>query len=125
KIILRGVTLNKLIMLGTGAPMPDPKRNQSSQLLQTDKESILIDCGAGATRQLIKAKIKPQEVETVFITHLHADHIVDYGNFLISGWAAGRKNFTLVGPTGIKEFHERTLEMYKQDLEYRLGLGRS
>ncbi|MCV7624003.1 MBL fold metallo-hydrolase [Micrococcus luteus] len=37
----------------------------------------LIDCGYGAGRQLVRAGYGLDDVEAVFLTHLHSDHIVD------------------------------------------------
>lgn len=114
-----------IIMLGTGSPRPDPKRMGSSQLLLIDDLPILIDCGEGTTSQLMKAGIPPHTVKHLWLTHLHSDHTLGYGQFLLGGWANGRRELTLVGPPGTRQFHERILEMYEDDITYRTSLGRA
>ncbi|MFK4998409.1 hypothetical protein ACI2OX_17040 [Bacillus sp. N9] len=46
-----------VVMLGTGSPRPNINRSGPAQVLSVNKEAILIDCGEGTTRQLMKASI--------------------------------------------------------------------
>ncbi|AXF56782.1 MBL fold metallo-hydrolase [Salicibibacter kimchii] len=110
-------------MLGTGSPFPDLNRAASAQLLQIDDMNILIDCGQETTSQLQKVGIEPQNVSHLWFTHLHSDHTMGYLQFLIGGWHLGRRELSVTGPKGIKQFHETVLEMYKDDINYRTSLG--
>lgn len=66
----------KLIFLGTSASKPTSDRNTSSIALKhTNGEFILFDCGEGTQRQMIK-RVSPMKISKIFITHLHADHII-------------------------------------------------
>jgi ribonuclease Z len=66
----------KLIFLGTSASKPTSERNPSSMALQYNNgEFMLFDCGEGTQRQMIK-KVSPMKITKIFITHLHADHII-------------------------------------------------
>lgn len=66
----------KIIFLGTSASKPTSERNPSSIALQYNNgEFILFDCGEGTQRQMIK-KVSPMKISKIFITHLHADHII-------------------------------------------------
>lgn len=114
----------KVTMLGTGSPRPDIERSGPSQLLTVDDVPILIDCGEGTTLQLQKAGVAPENVHYLFFTHLHTDHTMGYLQFLFGGWELGRRKLTVIGPKGTKRFHETFLEMNKEDIEYRLSLGR-
>lgn len=112
-----------VVMLGTGSPRPDLDRSGPSQVLMIDGTPILIDCGDGVVNQLMKAKISLSEINYLFLTHLHADHVYGYGHFLVAGWGSGRKKLTVVGPPGTKELHNLVLEMFKNDIKYRTSLG--
>ncbi len=112
-------------MLGTGSPRPDVKRSGPAQVLSIDNEHILIDCGEGTTNQLLKAGISPESINQLWFTHLHSDHTFGYGQFLIGGWGRGRSELTIIGPKGTKEFHEKIIDLYSTDIEYRCSLGRS
>lgn len=112
----------KITMLGTGAALPDPDRGHSSILLTVQGENYLIDCGHGATRQIVKANIDPSTVNVVFFTHLHYDHIADFPYFAISTWMCDRKvKPTVVGPEGTQDFVDSSLEngAFKVDIKAR------
>src|SRR5690625_3157744 len=111
-----------VVMLGTGSPRPHVKRSQPAQALKVGDTTILIDCGEGTTYQLLKADIAPESIDCLVLTHLHSDHTMGYANFLLSGWAQGRSELTVVGPKGTKEFHEKIIDLYETDINYRCSL---
>lgn len=115
----------KMVMLGTGSPRPNLSRSQPAQALMIGEETILIDCGEGTTAQLMKAGIAPESIKSLILTHLHSDHTLGYGQFLLGGWGQGRSELTIIGPKGTKAFHESILNMYSFDIDYRCSLGRS
>jgi ribonuclease BN (tRNA processing enzyme) len=114
-----------LQMLGTGSPRPDLERSGPAQVLFIDDIPVLIDCGEGTSNQLLKAGIPPEKINYLWLTHLHSDHLFGYAQFLIGGQGNGRRELTVIGPVGTKKYHERILEMYEDDISYRLSLGRS
>lgn len=116
---------DEIILLGTGSPRPDIQRNGSAYLLIVGDTPILIDCGDGATRQLLNAGIDLADVHTLIFTHLHSDHTAGYIQFLLGGWASGRRQLRLIGPSGLRRFHETLVHMYEEDIAYRTSLGRS
>ncbi|MEK4026398.1 MBL fold metallo-hydrolase [Sporosarcina sp. FSL W7-1283] len=118
------MTKLKVTMLGTGSPWPDVERSGPAQILWIDDQPILIDCGEKASYQLSKANIDLASIDYVFLTHLHADHILGYGQFLLGRWFSSRKKLTLIGPKGTKQFHQQILKMYEEDIAYKLSLGR-
>lgn len=102
----------KITMLGTGAALPDPDRGQSAILVSTDSgKHFLLDCGEGATRQMVRANINPADVGLVLLTHLHHDHICDFPYFVISSWMLNRVGSPLLlGPRGTKHFVSHLFE---------------
>lgn len=64
------------ITLGTGSgPVPNPDRAQPANLLLAGDQAILIDVGDGAAQQIGKALPPLFPMNTLFISHLHFDHI--------------------------------------------------
>lgn len=63
-----------LTILGSNSAIPAHGRNPTSQVLQTQDNNFLIDCGEGAQMQLAKYKIKTSKISHIFISHLHGDH---------------------------------------------------
>jgi len=95
----------RVTMLGTSAAAPDPDRGGSGIILTVRGRHYLFDCGANTTRSMIKSHINPTEVNTVFLSHLHYDHIVDFPYFLLTSWICDRKQApVVVGPAGTQNF---------------------
>ena len=97
---------NALITLGVQAgPPPIPNRIGISSALKIGADVYVIDCGLGSLNAFANAGLKFANLRSMFITHLHADHIVDYYSFFLSGGAAARPGRAAVpiygpGPAG-------------------------
>src|SRR5262245_54441672 len=82
----------RLILLGTGGgPRPRRAVSASAQVLLIAGVPHVVDCGDGVARQLVSAGVPLASLRHVFVTHLHSDHVADYGNLLLLSWAAGLK----------------------------------
>ena len=80
----------RIVMLGTGAALPDPDRCHTSILITlASGRHLMLDCGHGATRQLMRVDVNPADVGDLFLTHLHHDHVCELPFFVISGWILG------------------------------------
>ncbi|MCD6144925.1 MAG: ribonuclease Z [Methanosarcinales archaeon] len=66
----------RVTFLGTGGSLPTPHRNPSAILVNRKGELMLFDCGEGAQQQMMRAKTGMMKLSSIFITHLHADHIL-------------------------------------------------
>jgi ribonuclease Z len=99
-------------MLGTAAALPDPDRRHTAILLTLDGgRRILLDCGHGATINMVRSNVNPADVPLVFLTHLHHDHISDLPFFLLESWILNRVGSpTIVGPKGTAHFLKCVLE---------------
>lgn len=112
----------RILMLGTGAAMPDPDRYNSSMLLTVRGRHYLFDCGQGATRQMVRAGIDPATVDVVFLSHLHYDHIAEFPFFMIATWMCNRaKAPVVIGPPGTQHFVDHLLAdgAFAKDIEAR------
>src|SRR6202161_1793862 len=77
----------ELVLLGTaGAPMPVVGRAGISSALIVDERVFVIDCGRGAPSAFANAGLDFSRLESVFITHLHADHTGDLAGMLLYPW---------------------------------------
>jgi ribonuclease BN (tRNA processing enzyme) len=75
-----------LITLGVQAgPPPVPGRIGISSALKIGSDVYVIDCGLGSLNAFTNAGLRFTNLKSMFITHLHTDHIVDYFSFFISG----------------------------------------
>ena len=86
--------MNRIVLLGTGCPAPSHIRFGPSTLVQINKKNYLFDVGSGVTQRLNKLGLKSSDIDEVFITHMHSDHIVDLYQLYIrrhprTSWPAG------------------------------------
>lgn len=76
----------RLVLLGTaGGPLPSLVRSGIAQAVVVGDRTYLVDCGAGVTRQLRRARLLSR-LHQVFVTHLHSDHVCEYFNLFLLGW---------------------------------------
>jgi len=66
----------RVTFLGTGGSLPTAHRNPSAILVNRKGELMLFDCGEGTQQQMMRAKTWMMKLSSIFITHLHADHIL-------------------------------------------------
>lgn len=107
-------------LLGTGSPQPRIERFGPSILVVAGQKKLLFDCGRGATQRLEQIKIPFADVDALFLTHLHSDHVVGIPDLWLTGWARGRKvPLRVWGPTGTKEMMFHLAEAYRFDIRIR------
>src|SRR5690242_12685249 len=110
----------KVTLLGTGTPSPRMDRFGPSILVEAGNEKLLFDCGRGATQRLAQLKIPFSEVTSLFLTHLHSDHVVGIPDLWLTGWIGGRKAPLQVrGPAGTTQMMAHLEEAFSFDIHIR------
>jgi ribonuclease Z len=79
----------KVTLLGTGSPPPVMNRFGPSILVEAGDKKFLFDVGRGAMQRLTQIKTRWQDVDGVFFTHLHSDHVVGFPDVWLTGWLVG------------------------------------
>lgn len=110
------------ICLGTkGGPRVGLGRSNPANVLVVDNVPYVVDCGAGVSHRLVEAKVPLQSVRYVFVTHLHSDHVLEYGNMVNGGWSAGLNHpVEAFGPVGMEALTKAYWESNKFDVETRM-----
>jgi ribonuclease Z len=65
----------QVTFLGTSGAIPTTERNPSALLVEREGDRLLFDCGEGTQRQMMRYGVG-FDVEHIFVTHLHGDHIL-------------------------------------------------
>lgn len=114
---------SRLILLGTGGgPTPKPNRAASAQVITVGDAAYVIDCGNGVARQLVLAGIKLKALRSIFITHHHSDHNVDYGSLMLLAWAADLATpVDSYGPPPLTEMTQSVLAYNRVDIATRMA----
>ncbi len=88
---------------GTGGMIPLPERWLSCCWLEYQGKGLLIDCGEGTQIALKKAACKISRLDTLLITHYHADHIAGLPGLLLTLGNHGKRTpLTIIGPRGLQ-----------------------
>jgi ribonuclease Z len=92
-----------LFFLGTAGSVPSARRGLPAILIRRGGDRLLFDCGEGTQRQLLRS-IGLLDLDTIFITHFHADHWLGLPGMLKSFALRERTEpLTLYGPRGLRE----------------------
>jgi len=110
-----------LFFAGTGGSVPSARRGLPAVLVRRGGEHILFDCGEGTQRQLIKS-VGLADIDSVFVTHFHADHWLGLPGMLKSFALREREQpLSVYGPLGLSELMEQTRFVYGR-LPYELSV---
>ncbi|MDE2912005.1 MAG: MBL fold metallo-hydrolase [Paracoccaceae bacterium] len=94
----------------------------TSILLTMAGQTILIDCGIGATRSAVEAGLSLPEIGAIFITHLHSDHLLELGPLIYTAWTTGLcRPITVFGPEGIGAYWDGFLASMAYDRAIRIA----
>ena len=96
-----GSEMLNVIFLGTAGSLPTPERSPPAILISREGELMLFDCGEGTQRQMMRAKTGMMRLNYIFLSHLHADHILGIPGLLETMAFQGREEpLTIAGPSG-------------------------
>jgi len=97
----------EVLILGSGSALPTISANQTAQVVSCGNQLFLVDCGEGTQVQLRKNKVKIQNINHVFISHLHGDHFFGLVGLLSTMHLLGRRSEIYIhGPKGLDEIVE-------------------
>jgi ribonuclease Z len=118
-------SLFRVTLLGTGVPIPSPERFGPSTLIEAGARTILIDAGRGATIRLFQIDLPLGRLDALLLTHFHSDHTVGIPDLWLTGWlsshyAARRKPFRVIGPTGSRTMMQHLEAAYARDIDIRV-----
>lgn len=91
------------IFLGTGGSVPSARRSTASVMLARGGKRLMFDCGEGTQRQLQRS-LGLAQVDEIYLTHFHADHILGLPGLLKTYDLTAREDpLTIYGPRGLRD----------------------
>ena len=110
-------------LLGTGGMMPLPDRFLTSLYVRHEGKVILIDCGEGTQTAIRKAGLRFKPIDSILLTHYHADHVSGLVGLLLTlGNEDRTEPLHLFGPVGLKKVVS-ALKVIVPELQYELILN--
>ena len=112
-------------LLGTGDPVPRVDRFGPSILVEAGPYRLLFDAGRGASQRLTQLDISLGDIDAVFITHFHSDHLSGLPDIWLTGWLPppfGRRDQPLrvIGPEGLSGILDGLRQAFDPDIQIRL-----
>lgn len=116
--------LFRVTLLGTGAPPPRLDRFGPSTLVEVGGKKFIFDAGRGAMQRLHQLGIPFGDVNGMFLTHHHSDHVVGFPDLWLTGWLGrpwGRRSVPLEvwGPEGTQQMMEHLPQAFAVDIRVR------
>jgi ribonuclease Z len=108
----------QVTLLGTGGVAPVMDRFGPAILVKAGSERLLFDAGRGVLQRLMQ--VNSRDIDKLFLTHLHSDHIVGIADVYLTGWFTRRERPLQVwGPDGTVAMMSHLGEAFSFDREIR------
>src|SRR5690348_782765 len=123
----------RVVLLGTGTPIPDPERSGPALAIVVNGASYLVDAGPGVVRRAVAAALRDSipalrvaSLRRVFLTHLHSDHTLGLADVMLTPAVMHRNApITAIGPPGTRAMVDNLFKAYREDIDLRIhGLER-
>ena len=117
-------------LLGTGSPALNPARFGPSTLVQAGGLNLVFDAGRGLTIRMAQVGVQPGDIDALFITHFHSDHVNGFSDlwmasYMLNNPSGGRQvPLHAYGGVGIKNMVDNMVEAFSADTIVRtVGRG--
>ncbi len=110
---------------GTGTPEIRPERAGAGVLVRSGDVSLQFDAGRGTVMRLAGAHQKLTELDALFITHHHSDHIVGVPDLVMTRWLddvqrLGQPDLPIYAPNGeAADIVEAMLDVWQNEITMR------
>jgi ribonuclease Z len=113
----------KIVLLGTSSAVPTLSRGLSSTALVREGDVFLFDCGEGTQLQLMRSAVKRSRIHSIFIGHLHGDHLYGIAGLISTLHLDGREApLNVFGPDGLRVFLNAAFRTQDYQFSFKLNV---
>lgn len=111
----------EVVLTGTGVPTPVPGRAGPGALIRAGGLKLQFDAGHSTTLRLAEAGVQAEELDAIFLTHHHSDHVMGLADLLMTAWLNdANRVLEVIAPEGLTaRYVEESLEALKGDIAVR------
>lgn len=119
------MTSTIVTLTGTGVPHPSPGRAGPGVLVRHGDVALQFDAGRATTLRLAEAGCRLSELDAVFVTHVHSDHVVGLPDLVMTRWIEGTARaagpLPIIAVEGLAtRFCDRMLDAFGDDIALRV-----
>lgn len=108
-------------LCGAGSPFPDELRSGPCTVVVAGRRMFVFDSGTGAARNLARMRLNAGQIDALFLTHFHSDHIDGLGELMLQRWIqrGATSPLPVHGPAGVERVVSGFVQAYDTDRGYR------
>ena len=93
------------LVCGSKSPLPHPTRAETCVMIKAGDETFIFDVGNKSIDNLRNWRVPLNQLNGIFISHLHSDHIAELPEIHMWNWiGTGRQSkLKVYGPEGINQ----------------------
>lgn len=117
----------RVVLLGTGTPNADPDRMGPAVAVVVGDRAYLVDAGPGIVRRAALAArngigaLRADNLDIVFLTHLHTDHTLGLPDLVYTPWTLERSvPLRVFGPPGTAAMTAAIAQAWEADVRIRI-----
>ncbi|MEM0106948.1 MAG: ribonuclease Z [Candidatus Micrarchaeaceae archaeon] len=115
--------MTRVTFLGTSGSIPTKDRSLSTVAIEYNKDLLLFDCGEGAQRQMMIYGVNLYKISSIFLSHMHADHVIGIVGLVRTLEISGRKkSLNVFVPAGQEEELKKLLGNGDMPSSYKLAI---
>ena len=110
-----------IALCGAGGPLPSASASGPCVAIVAGNQTFIVDSGTDGVRNLLRMQYQVGDIQAVFLTHFHSDHIDGLGELATLRWAGGAniKPLPVYGPPGVEKVVAGFNKAYSFDFQYR------